>query len=82
MNSFKRGRLIGGSVFLYTNPKCIILTGIQCLDQSIGTVSMEFKHLSIKSVEMGTSQYPARSLVRLAVDTTSLSILTDCIIIS
>lgn len=78
MNGFKRGSFIGGPVFLYPDPKCIILTCVtQYTDQSVGTVSLEFKHFSIKSVEVGASQYPTLGLLRLALDTTSLSILTD-----
>lgn len=81
MNSFKRGSLVGGPVFLYPDPKCIILTAaIQYMDESVGTVSLEFKHFPIKSVEVGTSQYPTLGLLRLAWDTTCRSILTDFII--
>lgn len=78
MNSLKRGSLVWGPVFLCPDPKCHIRTGlIKYLDQSVGTVSLEFKHLPIKCVEMGSSQYQALALPRLALDTTCLSMFTD-----
>ena len=82
MNSLKRGSLVWGPVFLCPNPKFHILAGlIKYLDQSVGTVSLKFKHLPIKCVEMGASQYQALGLPRLALDTTCLSKFTDSRII-
>lgn len=78
MNSFERSSLVGGPVLLHPDPKGILHTAaIRQFDESVSAISLEFKHLSVKSVEVATSQYPTLGLPRFPQGLTSFSISTE-----